>query len=89
VRYDLNGDGYLDAIDAALMHNFINGFITIDVYTVGDYDCNGKAFEEADITSIKHAIENPEVLSTSEKYASDINGDGKVSEEDLKELTAI
>lgn len=89
VRYDLNGDGYLDAIDAALMHNFINGFITIDVYTVGDYDCNGKAFEEADITAIKHAIENPEVLSTSEKYASDINGDGKVSEEDLKELTAI
>lgn len=86
VRYDLDGDGYLDVIDAALMNNLINGFITIDVYTVGDYDCNGKAFEEADITAIKLAIENPEVLSTSEKYASDINGDGKLSEEDLTEL---
>ena len=89
VKYDLNGDGYLNVIDALLMQNFINGFATIDVYAVGDYDCNGKAYEEADITAIKHAIENPEVLSTSEKYASDINGDGKVSEEDLKELTAI
>ena len=88
-NYDLDGDGCLDVIDASLMHNFINGFVTIDVYAVGDYDCNGKAYEEADITAIKHAIENPEVLSTSEKYASDINGDGKLSEEDLTELTAI
>ncbi len=89
IRYDLDGDGYLDVIDASLMHLFINGFTTIDVYAVGDYDLNGVAFEEADLSAIKHAIEKPEKLSTAEKYACDINGDGKVSEADLTELNAI
>ena len=55
---DLDGDGYLDVIDAYLLHLFINGFTTVDVYAVGDYDLNGVAFEEADIKAIKHAIEN-------------------------------
>ena len=54
---DTNGDGYLDVIDAYLLHLFINGFTTVDVYAVGDYDLNGVAFEEADIKAIKHAIE--------------------------------
>ena len=58
VKYDLDGDGYLDVIDAYLLHLFINGFTTVDVYAVGDYDLNGVAFEEADIKAIKHAIEN-------------------------------
>ena len=89
IRYDLNGDGYLDVLDAHLMNLIINEFATVDVYAVGDYDCNGKAFEEADLISIKHALENPSKLSTAKKYASDINGDGKLSEEDLTELTAI
>ena len=88
VKYDLDGDGYLDVIDAYLMHLFINGFTTVDVYAVGDYDLNGKAFEEADIKAIKHAIENPEKLATYKKYASDINGDGKLDENDLTALTA-
>jgi len=88
VKYDLDGDGYLDVIDASLMHLFINGFTTVDVYAVGDYDLNGVAFEEADIKAIKHAIENPEKLDTYKKYASDINGDGKLDENDLTALTA-
>ena len=88
VKYDLDGDGYLDVIDAYLLHLFINGFTTVDVYAVGDYDLNGKAFEEADIKAIKHAIENPEKLATYKKYASDINGDGKLDENDLTALTA-
>ena len=66
----------------------INGHSTVDVYAVGDYDLNGKAFEEADIKAIKHAIENPEKLATYKKYASDINGDGKLDENDLTALTA-
>ena len=33
---------------------------------------------------IKHAIENPDKLSTAEKHASDINGDGKVSALDVR-----
>ncbi|MBO5064491.1 MAG: leucine-rich repeat protein [Clostridia bacterium] len=88
VKYDLDGDGYLDVIDAYLLHLFINGFTTVDVYAVGDYNLNGKAFEEADIKAIKHAIENPEKLATYKKYASDINGDGKLDENDLTALTS-
>ncbi|MBQ7115568.1 MAG: dockerin type I repeat-containing protein, partial [Clostridia bacterium] len=88
VKYDLDGDGYLDVIDAYLLHLFINGFTTVDVYAVGDYDLNGIAFEEADIKAIKHAIENPEKLATYKKYASDINGDGKLDENDLTVLVA-
>ena len=89
IRYDLNSDGSLDALDAHIMQLLINGFATAEVYTVGDYNCNGIAFEETDLIAIKHAVYNPYKLSTAEKYAADINGDGKVSEEDLTELTAI
>ena len=89
IRYDLDGDGYIDVLDASLGERMINGHSTIDVYAVGDYDLNGVAFEEADIKAIKHAIENPEKLATYKKYASDINGDGKVSYDDLNTLTSM
>ncbi len=89
VKYDLDGDGYLDVIDAYLLHLFINGFTTVDVYAVGDYDLNGKAFEEADIFAMAEAMKSPEDLETHEKYACDINGDGKVSYDDLNTLTSM
>ncbi len=89
VKYDLDGDGCLDVIDAYLLHLFINGFTTVDVYAVGDYDLNGKAFEEADILAMGEAMGNPEALATYEKYACDLNADGKVSYDDLNTLTSM
>ncbi len=89
IRYDLDGDGYLDVIDAYFLHLFINGFTTVDVYAVGDYDLNGKAFEEADIFAMAEAMKAPGDLETHEKYACDINGDGKVSYDDLNTLTSM
>ncbi|MBE6795881.1 MAG: hypothetical protein E7533_04785 [Ruminococcaceae bacterium] len=89
VKYDLDGDGYLDVVDVSLLERMINGDKAVDVYAVGDFNRNGKAFEEADSDAIKQAVKNPSSLSTAEKYACDINADGKVSEEDLIVLTAI
>ena len=88
VKYDIDGNGYINVLDASIMDRMINGHIIVEIYAVGDYDLNGKAFEEADIKAIKHAIENPEKLATYKKYASDINGDGKLDENDLTVLTA-
>ena len=89
IRYDLNGDGYIDALDAQLMNLVINGLSTVNVYVAGDYDCNGTAFDEFDLIAIKHAITNFEKLTTAQKYASDINGDCKLSKEDLTELADL
>ena len=87
IRYDLDGDGALDVLDASVMHLFINGFTTVDVYAVGDYDLNGVAFEEADILAMGEAMGNPGKLATHQKYACDLNADGKVDYDDLNTLT--
>ena len=89
IKYDLVSDGYIDVLDAQLMNLLINGYRTIDVYAVGDYNRNGKAFEEADIFAMAEAMKAPEDLETHEKYACDINGDGKVSYDDLNTLTSM
>lgn len=89
IRYDLNGDGYLDALDAHLMNLVIKGLATVNDYVVGDYDCDGDAFDEFDLMAIKHAIANPHKLSTAQKYVSDVNGDGKLSGDDLTALSEI
>lgn len=89
IRYDLDGDGYLDVIDAAIMQNFINGHTDVKVYPVGDVNKNGKALEEADINAIKTLVESPEKLSTEQKYIADINRDGKSDRADLAELSRI
>ncbi len=89
VRYDLDGGGYLDVIDASLMELMINGHKTVDVYAVGDYNKNGVAFEEADILAIAEALKNPETLATYKKYVCDVNADGKASYEDLNTLTSM
>ena len=67
----------------------INGHSTVDVYAVGDYDQNGKAFEEADILAMAEAVEVPKNLATYEKYACDLNADGKVDYDDLNTLTSM
>ncbi len=89
IRYDLDGDGYLDVIDAALMDLLINGHKTVDVYAVGDHDLNGVAFEEADILAMGEALQNNKPLSTHQKYACDMNADGKVDYDDLNTLTSM
>ena len=40
------------------------------------------------VSAIEKAIENPTTLSTAQKYACDINADGKVSQADLIKLNA-
>ena len=90
IRLDLNGDGYVDALDAAKMNLVIVGLSDAPiVYAVGDFDRNGSVLDEDDINAIKQAVENPQGLSTAQKYASDINGDGKISEKDLAELSRL
>ncbi len=88
IKYDIDGDGYLDALDAHLLNLLIKDLAINNVYAVGDFNLNGVAFEDEDLSAVKHAVENPAKLSTVEKYACDINGDGKVSEADLTEFTA-
>ncbi len=83
IKYDLNGDGYIDALDAALMNQVIMGKKAIKVYAVGDFDFNGYPFEVDDIVAMREGISNPEALSTAEKKACDLNGDGKIDRLDL------
>ncbi len=89
IRYDLDADGSLDALDASYMEKMVNGNNNVKVFAVGDFDKNGKAFEEADLSAIKLAILTPAKLSTAQKYACDINADGKVSQDDLIKLIGV
>lgn len=89
IRYDLDGDGYLDVLDAHTMSLMVNGLTTVDIYSVGDFDKNGKAFEETDLEAIIHDAGTSENLSTAEKYSSDIDGDGKINKADLTMLNAV
>ena len=84
IRYDLDGDGYLNVLDAFLMEQFINGHKTIKVYPPGDIDSSGVSFyNEEEILLVAEKIATPEKLSTAEKYACDMNADGKVNNKDL------
>ncbi len=83
IKYDINGDGAIDVLDASLMNLVISGRKTIDIYDIGDIDFNGVAFEETDIKAIENAIKTPETLTTAEKRACDLNSDGVVDSSDL------
>ena len=83
-------DGYLDVLDAAVMALVVNGLKTIDeVYDIkkGDYDYDGEAYTESDLIAMYHVLSDIDssapTLSTSQKFASDLNYNGKVDEEDL------
>lgn len=93
IHYDLVMDGYLDVLDAAVMALVVNGLKTIDeVYDIkkGDYDLDGEAFTENDLIAMYHVLSDIDssapTLSTSQKFAADLNYNGKVDEDDLNRL---
>lgn len=89
IKYDIDGDGALDVLDASLMERIVNAHTAIQVYAVGDIDCNGIAFEESDLGAIKHLLNSGKKLSTTQKYICDINKDGKANTEDVVALEGI
>lgn len=88
LRTDIDGDGYLDVIDCALMQLMINGFYKkVDVYLKGDFDCDGIPFTQEDISAIKKGLINQSGLNTRQKYACDLNFDGVLDITDRDILT--
>ncbi len=90
IHYDLVMDGYLDVLDAAVMALVVNGHKTIDeVYDIkkGDYDLDGEAFTESDIVAMQTSLSDIETnapkMNTAEKFAADVNYNGKVDSDDL------
>ena len=89
-------DGYLDVLDAAVMALVVNGHRTIEeIYDIkkGDYNYDGEAFTESDIVAMHHILSDIDssapTLSTSQKFAADLNCNGEVDEGDLKRLVSI
>ncbi len=77
INSDIDGDGYIDVIDASLMQLMITGFYEkVDVYLKGDFDFDGIPFTQEDISAIKKGLINQDRLNTRQKYACDLNGDG-------------
>lgn len=96
IHYDLVMDGYLDVLDAAVMALVVNGHRTIEeIYDIkkGDYNYDGEAFTESDIVAMHHILSDIDssapTLSTSQKFAADLNCNGEVDEGDLKRLVSI
>ncbi len=80
LRADLNADGVIDALDCATLALVFNGLKNgISIHPVGDFDCDGVAFTQEDIASIKKGLINTNTLNTRQKYACDLNGDGILS----------
>ncbi|MBE6796082.1 MAG: hypothetical protein E7533_05810 [Ruminococcaceae bacterium] len=90
IHYDLVMDGYLDVLDVAVMELVVNGHRTInEVYDIkkGDYDYDGEAFTESDIVAMQTALSDIETnapkMNTAQKFAADVNYNGKVDSDDL------
>ena len=90
IKYDLDGDGYVDVLDCALMALIVNGHKTfgeVQNTQKGDYDLDGEAYTESDLIAMNHVLSDIEgsapTLSTSQKFASDLNCNGKIDEDDL------
>ena len=93
IKYDLDGDGYLDVLDAAIMGLVVNGHKSIwevQNTTRGDFDLDGVAFTDDDLVGMYYALWDIEAsaptLSTSQKFAADLNCNGRLDEEDLVKL---
>ena len=85
---DIDGDGALDVVDCSLMERLINGHkVSINVYLKGDFDFDGTAFTQADITDIKKSLINQDRLDTKQKYACDLNFDGVLDIKDRDFIT--
>ncbi len=85
---DIDGDGALDVIDCSRMELMVSGNLPkVDVYLKGDYDCDGIAFTQEDISAIKKGIINLDKLNTRQKYACDLNFDGVIDINDRDLLT--
>lgn len=88
LKNDIDGDGYLDVIDCALMHLMISGLMEkVDVYLKGDFDRDGIPFTLDDIKAIKKGLINQGELNTKQKYACDLNFDGVLDIKDKDVLT--
>ena len=90
IHYDLVMDGYLDVLDAAVMALVVNGHRTIEeVYDIkkGDYDYDGEAFTESDLIAMYHVLSDIDssapIVSTAQKFAADLNYNGKIDADDL------
>lgn len=90
IRYDANCDGFVDALDAYLMNLVLNGHMQcwdVQQLVVGDYDLDGVAFTENDISEMRLMLadisSNVKWLTTAQKFTADINRNGKVDEDDL------
>ncbi len=85
---DIDGDGALDVIDCSLMESMVSGSISkVNVYSKGDFDGDGIAFTQEDISAIKKGIINLDKLNTKQKYACDLNFDGVIDINDRDILT--
>ncbi len=85
---DIDGDGYLDVVDCALLQLMICGLLEkVDVYLKGDIDCDGIPFTQEDIRAIKKGLINQGELNTKQKYACDLNFDGVLDIKDRDILT--
>ncbi len=89
MRQDLVGDGCLDVLDCAVMALLVNGLRdATTVYHVGDFDCDGIVFTKTDIASIKKGLINQNTLTPWQKYACDLNSDGRLDINDRDILIA-
>lgn len=89
IKYDLNGDGYVDALDTSLMSLVVRGhksFADIQNGQRGDIDFDGEAFTDVDLIELYYILSDIELsaltLSTNQKFAADLNCNGRIDEDD-------
>ena len=77
IRGDMDGDGYIDVLDASMFASFVNGKVNIEIYAPGDFDGDGVVSEE-DISNVKAYFLEDKSLTKAQQFACDLNGDGAV-----------
>ncbi len=87
LKSDLDGDGFIDVLDCSIMSLIVHGYLdSVSVYPAGDFDCDGVAFSDTDISAIRKGLLNLDTLSTKEKFACDLNFDGENNNLDMEIL---